>query len=67
MAIVTYKLEIIKSATIQVRAYGDRFVNGFTVIEHLPYPCSAKSHELLRDIGVKAAKRMKTTFIDMTI
>ncbi len=67
--VTKYTLEIIKtktSETIQVRAYGSFFDKGFTVIEYLPYPCKPKSKDVLRNIGVKAAKRMKTVFVDMT-
>lgn len=63
---VVYKLEVV-GKTIQLRAYSDRFNLGYTTIEHLPYPCKASSVDLLRADGVKAAKRMKTTFTDMTV
>ncbi len=65
MKTVVYKLEVI-GKTIQLRAYGARFDLGYTVLEHLPYPCKASSLDLLRKDGTKAAKRMKTTFVDMT-
>ena len=58
------KLEL-KSGYIAVVAYGERFDNGFTCLEHLPYPCKKDSEEILRNHGKKSAKRMNVKFFDL--